>query len=298
VDIAIGMEMFQKPYQQPLDDYIAGRVDEERLLRGTEYFSRWGFNYMLYREILDYARREGIDVVALNQEKEIVSAVAAGGLDSLSDGQRGRLPQDMDMSDAAHRARLLHVFSLHSPPVGRQFENFYQAQVVWDEAMAHTVVEYMDAHPGRKMVVLAGRGHVEYGLGIPKRAHRLGGRPYAVLVHTDGQVLDPGMADYVLYSRELEAPEPPTLGVELEPAGGEGGGMRVRAVSSGSLAARAGVAAGDVILEADGVPVKEVTDLKIVLLHKHIGDQVYLVIRRHKGFFSGDETLHLEVDVR
>ena len=46
---AIGMEMFQKPFQKAIDDYIAGNITEKEFLKQTQYFKRWGYDYNLYR---------------------------------------------------------------------------------------------------------------------------------------------------------------------------------------------------------------------------------------------------------
>jgi hypothetical protein len=107
---AIGMEMFQKPYQQSLDDYISGASTEREFLKSSEYFKRWKFNYHLYREILDFAREKNIPVVALNQEEEIIKKVSRGGLDALSEEEKERIPKDMDMSDHGYRKRLQKIF--------------------------------------------------------------------------------------------------------------------------------------------------------------------------------------------
>ena len=40
-DLAIGMEMFQTPFQQVLDDYLADKIDERAFLEKSEYFTRW-----------------------------------------------------------------------------------------------------------------------------------------------------------------------------------------------------------------------------------------------------------------
>ena len=81
--LAIGMEMFQVPFQQPLDEWSAGRIDETVLRRDTEYDERWGFDFGMYRPILEYARNRAIEVVALNAPREVAYAVAQGGVDSL-----------------------------------------------------------------------------------------------------------------------------------------------------------------------------------------------------------------------
>jgi hypothetical protein len=41
--IAIAMEMFQRPFQDVLDQYLAGKITEAQLVEQTEYEKRWGF---------------------------------------------------------------------------------------------------------------------------------------------------------------------------------------------------------------------------------------------------------------
>lgn len=41
--IAIAMEMFQRPYQKFIDQYLAGQISEEELVKKAEYEKRWGF---------------------------------------------------------------------------------------------------------------------------------------------------------------------------------------------------------------------------------------------------------------
>ena len=57
--LAIGVEMFQVPFQEPLDQWSAGRIDETVLRRETEYDERWGYDFSMLRPILEYARSRG-----------------------------------------------------------------------------------------------------------------------------------------------------------------------------------------------------------------------------------------------
>jgi len=41
VQITIGMEMFQKPFQPVLDEFIKGSIDQKTSSKKTEYFKRW-----------------------------------------------------------------------------------------------------------------------------------------------------------------------------------------------------------------------------------------------------------------
>ena len=180
--LAIGLEMVKRPFQKWLDGYIAGEVDEETLLEGTEWKRRWGFDFTLYRPILAYAREHGIPLVALNIKDEITRKVAREGLDSLSSEDRARVPE-IDFDDAEHRAMVKAVYDKHMGGGKMTFENFYTAQLLWDETMATEVANVMNgAQAPRTMVVLAGAGHVQYQFGIPKRAARRGASPFKTIV--------------------------------------------------------------------------------------------------------------------
>ena len=62
-------------------------------------------------------------------------------------------------------------------------EQYYQAQVVWDETMGSRVAETLGRAGGpAKMIVFAGRVHVKRGLGVPDRAAKRGAAPYAVVL--------------------------------------------------------------------------------------------------------------------
>lgn len=46
---ALGLEMFQRPFQPVLDAYLAGTLDEAGLVTGSEYEQRWGVSLGLLR---------------------------------------------------------------------------------------------------------------------------------------------------------------------------------------------------------------------------------------------------------
>ena len=180
--IAVGMEMFQVPFQEPLDEWSAGRIDEAVLRRDTEYDKRWGFDFSMYRPLLEYARNRGIEVVALNAPKELAYAVAKDGIDRLSPELASDLPE-LDLDDEAHRALFDAEFDVGEHAVGDGIDRYYQAQVVWDETMGSRVAETLGRDGGpAKMIVLAGRVHVKRGLGVPERAAKRGAAPYAVVL--------------------------------------------------------------------------------------------------------------------
>jgi uncharacterized iron-regulated protein len=183
--LAVGMEMFQVPFQDALDAWGRGEIDEETLLERTEYAKRWGYDFDLYRPILELARARGIPVVALNAPSELSREVAAQGLDGLAEDVRAELPE-MDLGDHAHRALVMDALAAHGDMDEAMLERFYQAQVLWDETMARGAARTLAGPEApARIVVLAGAMHVRGGHGIPRRAARRGASPYRVVLPTD-----------------------------------------------------------------------------------------------------------------
>jgi aminopeptidase N len=287
--IAIGMEMFARHYQKAIDDYIEGTTGEREFLRSSDYFKQWGFDYNLYQDILMFAREEKIPVVALNIRKEIVGKVAKGGIDFLTPEEKRELPEDMDLTDEQYKDRLRSVFIEHESFGERSFENFYQCQIIWDEIMAKTVDEFMRSHPGYRMVVLAGSGHLAYGSGIPKRAYRRNGLDYAIILN-EGSV-DRGIADYNVFPKPVMAVTAPKLMVMLRE---EKDGFTITGFLPHSISEKAGLRKGDKIIALDGEKVKDMQDIRIALFFKKKGETLRVTVLR-KQFLLGERVLNVEV---
>jgi uncharacterized iron-regulated protein len=191
--LAIGMEMFQRPFQAPLDAFVAGTLDEAGMLAATEWAERWRLDVALYRPILDFARAHRVPLVALNARREVTRGIARGGEESLAPELRAEIPPDMVRDDPEHRAMVIGLFGEHhAESMGpERLERMLLAQLVWDETMGLTVAETLarEGAPTR-LVVLAGRAHVQGGLGIPRRAARRGASPFLVVLPVRGDELE------------------------------------------------------------------------------------------------------------
>lgn len=173
-DLAIGLEMFQRPFQPVLDRYLAGEISEAELVAQAEYDQRWGFPWELYAPIVRFAQAEGLRLLALNAPSETVRQVSRQGLASLADQDFRYIPPlaDIDTSNADYRAFVSEAFAAHSAHGNFNLDNFFAAQVLWDETMAETIAQFRQDAPNTQVVVLAGSGHVIYGYGIPDRVER------------------------------------------------------------------------------------------------------------------------------
>lgn len=173
-DIAIGLEMFQRPFQPVLDRYLAGELSEAELIEQSQYLERWGFPWEYYAPIIRFAKVHQIPLLALNAPAEITRQVAREGLSSLEGDDFRYIPPlgDIDTSDADYQEFVTAAFGSHGSHGSFDFENFFAAQVTWDETMAETIADFRQAAPDTAVIVLAGEAHVIYGYGIPNRVVR------------------------------------------------------------------------------------------------------------------------------
>ncbi len=167
--LAVGMEMFRQDSQATLDRWMEGSLDERAFREAWD--DNWGYNWDLYAAILEYVRKEKIPLVGLNVPREITRQVARNGFASLNPEQRGALHHIACRVDADYMRYIREAFGGHAHG-GLNFEYFCEAQLVWDSVMAIHARDWLAAHPGQAMVILAGTGHA-HKLGIPAQLAQL-----------------------------------------------------------------------------------------------------------------------------
>jgi uncharacterized iron-regulated protein len=304
--VRLGVEMFPYTVQGPLEDWTHDLLTEEGFLEKSDWYRNWGFNFGYYRAIFDYARTHRLPIVGLNLPDAALHTIRTAGFDALDPAARSHLPPRIDLASAEHQ-RLYRAYfgpddALHAGGSVRDQAARYRVQVAWDAAMGWGAAQAIagDPDPAALIVVLIGSGHVAYGLGAP---HQLAGQyPGKVSTLLPVPVRDAGFApvtgvrasyaDFVWGVPPQLRPDIPSLGVAL--AGRLGGGEpnQVMAVDPGSPAALAGVAAGDVLLQLDAVPLATPGTLPRLLGAHRWGDEARLELRR------GERTLDLPLVLR
>lgn len=184
--LALAMEMFERPFQGVLDDYALNRIDEAALLSRSGWEERWGYDFAFYRPIVARMVKAGGHLVALNPAKELRKRISRQGLESLSAAEREQLPE-LKLDDPAHRAWFDGVMAEmsgdnpHSPhaatppaegsghgapaaphgamPAMPSADRIYTVQVLWDESMADGAATWVRANAAHRAVVIAGNGH-------------------------------------------------------------------------------------------------------------------------------------------
>jgi len=169
--LAVGMEFFQQDHQPFVDKYIQGKITEREFLEAVNWKKTWGFEYHLYRPLMQLAKERKYRVLAINAPSSLVRKVARTGLDSLEPSEREQLPKEIDLNQNRHRSFLQEIYNEHSPQELKNFDFFYEAQCVWEETMAHNLAEHLASGEGR-IIALTGNGHIVNKFGIPDRTLR------------------------------------------------------------------------------------------------------------------------------
>ena len=168
--LVVGLEMLTREHQPVLERFNRGEITIEELGETVDWKKAWGFDLELYAPILRDGHNAGARFVALNAPRSLVKAIRQGGLERLSPDQKAQLP-DMDLGDTLHRAWFEAVFAQSGHALSESdLDAFYRAQVLWDETMAEGAVAALQG--SKRVVVLAGVGHIAMGRGIPERVER------------------------------------------------------------------------------------------------------------------------------
>lgn len=195
--VALGLEMFRAESQPLLDYWIEGKLSEVEF---AQVFSQnWNEKYYpVYHPLFYYARQEGIRLVGLNVSAEIPAKVGRDGFSSLNGVEREKLgPITCDV-DPKYRELLSRAMG-EKKARPEKFNNFCEAQVLWDVSMAGNALKFLNEYPEHKLLVLAGSYHA-WKYGIPEQLARQSKIATLVILPSD----DPEFNNYKLIADEAD----------------------------------------------------------------------------------------------
>lgn len=207
-DVALSMEQFSRDKQNVVDEYLAGTIGEQVLMKKGNAWPNYESDY---RPLIELAKSRDIDVIAANAPKPIVRCIGRQGVDylnKLTDKERRFLASEIDTAASPYKEKFMASMH-HGKP--EQTEKQFAAQVTWDETMAESIVNYLAQNPSSQVMHIAGKFHTEQGLGtkasILKRNPNL-----KVVVVTPVAELDNGFGD----DYRLKVLAPPVRYVQME----------------------------------------------------------------------------------
>jgi uncharacterized iron-regulated protein len=198
--VAVGLEMVGAEDQDALDRWVAGKMTEEEFV--SVFGRNWGErSWPSYRGIFLYAREHGVPMVGLNVARRVVRQVSQSGFASLDKNDVPGVKNVGCDPDPKYEALIRRAMEGHHHGRHRDFVRFCEAQLLWDAAMAWRLVDFVEEHPDRTVVVLAGSAH-SWKHGIPERVRRQSSIAFTVILPEEkenvlGYRLTKEDADYV-----------------------------------------------------------------------------------------------------
>ena len=310
-NIVIGFEAFPRRLQSVLNDWVEGKLTDQAFLKASEWWQIWGYDAAFYMPLFQFARLNRIPMIALNVERSLVARVGREGWAAVPSSEREGLFDPAPASPAYQRA-LARVYlmkktmrreaaerlsSSREPSTPEpeeaalaeamkepEFKRFVEAQLTWDRAMAEALASANRKFSNATIVGVLGSGHVEDGQGVPYQLRDLGVTALTTLipvsVDTACKHVGTSYADAVFTlprSEETPAPARPGLGVHLMQGDGA---PRINRVVSGSVAEAAGLQAGDHVVRAAGLQMRNPDDLDEIVSRQAPGTWLPLGIRR------------------
>lgn len=221
--LALSLEQFERDVQPVLDDYMAGRIGEEALQRRGRAWSNYPESY---RPLVEYAKENGLAVIAAEVPTRVVRCVGQEGpefLSHLRPGQRNWAAAELHLEGGAYRDKFFRFLDednghgqgastdMTGAPTPAALRSF-AAQVTRDDTMAESIFLYLQKHPGQKVMHITGAFHVEGFLGTVERLKlRAPGLKIAVVApveagdprHPEIAARDMGNGNYAVLLRAL-----------------------------------------------------------------------------------------------
>ena len=188
--LILSMEQFERDVQPVMDDYLAGRIGEEALLRRGR---AWGNYAESYRPLVEFAKDHGLPVIAANAPASLVRCVGEKGpgfLSQLDPEKRLWGAATLHLEDGPYKDKFMrflaedgsHGAPASSPDSAAANARAFAAQVLRDDTMAESIANSLQKNRGRKVVHVTGDFHVESGLGTVERLRdRMPGLKIAVV---------------------------------------------------------------------------------------------------------------------
>lgn len=235
--LAIAMEMFERDAQTSLLQYLAGMIDEGDFLAASR---PWPDYKRDYRPVIEFARKNGLPVLAANAPRKLASKVAREGAASVKGDPM--VARETTAPEDAYYAEFVKAMEGH-PGVTKEFlGRMYAAQCIKDDTMAESITDYFARQrvdePKPLVVLICGRMHSDHGRGAVQRIKNR--RPdLDCRVLSAETVKDPStdpftspkdVGSYVIVTAEVERPPMmvgPVIGSEKDKGAAKGPDLKL-----------------------------------------------------------------------
>ncbi|MAF64298.1 MAG: hypothetical protein CMJ84_01385 [Planctomycetes bacterium] len=167
--VILSMEMFEADVQETLDAYLAGEIDERTFLENSR---PWGNYFEHYRPAVEWAKANGVPVVAANIPRPLARSVSRGHASRVV-GDR-HAPWGLTVDEPSYRARFEEAMGGHGDGADKSLDNWFAAQCIKDDRMAESIIDALEQYEDDDPLVVhwCGRFHSDRGEGTVSRMLR------------------------------------------------------------------------------------------------------------------------------
>lgn len=184
-DMTLSMEQFERDTQKYIDQYLAGEIGETVLEKEGR---AWDNYAQSYRPMVEYAKHNGLPVLASNAPKSIVICVGKEGpelLDRLPEQDRSWAASELHLDEGAYLDKYKSFVTSNAShgsgsagsdgddEMAQRMEAMvmrsFAAQVTRDDTMAESIAMQLQDNPGQKVFHLNGNFHSASHLGTVER---------------------------------------------------------------------------------------------------------------------------------
>ncbi len=172
-NLIVSFEMFERDVQPVVDAYLKGEITQEEFLAQSR---PWGNYATDYAPLLEFAKSNGLKVLAANVPREYAGKVNRNGTDflaNLSESEKAMIAVKITTMPGSYKDHFLQTMSLmtdHGMPGDVNFmDRLFFAQCMKDDTMAESIVRALEASPKSRIIHFNGDFHSQYYLGTVER---------------------------------------------------------------------------------------------------------------------------------
>ncbi|MEM6996302.1 MAG: ChaN family lipoprotein [Myxococcota bacterium] len=160
-ELCLSLEMFERDVQPVLDEYVAGKIDEDWFLGRARPWPNYRTGY---RPLVQAAIEVDAPVIAANTPRPLMRDLGGRGreaFDKLKAAHPEQLPAQMFPPSEAYQQRVGRALRGHGHSASKGGDALWSVQNYWDNTMADAVAKARDKWPDRAVVHVAGGFHIE-----------------------------------------------------------------------------------------------------------------------------------------
>jgi uncharacterized iron-regulated protein len=195
--VALSMEMFDRDVQVVMNEYLKGDIRERNFTKDARVWS----NYRDYKPMVEFAKKNQLDVVCANAASRYTNLVGRKGQKALmalpEESKKNFAPLPYDTATGKYYDKLMGL-SNHEPAAAAKDTsrkapakmpsmgsyNLIYGQSLWDATMAYSISEYLKKNAGKMVMQVNGRFHSDERFAVVAQLKKYSPKTRTLIIST------------------------------------------------------------------------------------------------------------------